>query len=55
MKKQGINVIFNGYLYHFNDPAGIEMPLEQMADSVTETDRGNAVMFDNELREGEWG
>lgn len=49
MKEPGINVILNCHLYHFDDPAGLDMLLEQMADSISETGKDNAVLYDDEL------
>lgn len=49
MKELGINIIFNGHLYHFGEPAGLDMLLEQTADSASETDKDNAVLYDDEL------
>ena len=49
MKEPGVNIIFNGHIYHFNEPAGLDMLLDQTADSVSETDRDNAVLYDDEL------
>lgn len=49
MKEPGINVVLNGHLYHFDDPAALDMLLEQTADSISETDKDNAVLYDDEL------
>lgn len=45
----GVNVIFNGHIYHFDDDATFDELLEQTADSVEETERENAVLCDDEL------
>lgn len=49
MKEPGINVIFNGHLYHYDEPAGLAMLLEQTANNVCESDKDNAVLYDDEL------
>lgn len=49
MKEPGVNIIFNGHRYHFNEPAGLDLLLEQTSDSVNETDEDNAVLYDDEL------
>lgn len=45
----GVNVIFNGHIYNFNDDASLDELLEQTADSVSETDKDNAVLYDDEM------
>lgn len=45
----GVNVIFNGYIYHYDDDATFDELLEQTADGVEETERENAVLCDDEL------
>lgn len=49
MKEPGVNIILNGHIYHFEEPAGLDMLLEQTANSVSETDKYNAVLYDDEL------
>lgn len=48
MKEPGVNVIFNGHLYHFDDPVCLDVLLEQTADSISETNDDNAVLYDDE-------
>lgn len=48
-KRIGVNVIFNGYIHHFDDPAWFDTLLGRMADSVHETDKNNSVLYDDEL------
>ena len=45
----GVNIIFNGHIYHFEDDAALDNLLEQTADSVSETDKENALLYDDEL------
>lgn len=45
----GVNIIFNGHMYHFEEDAGLDNLLEETADSVEETERENAVLYDDEL------
>lgn len=49
MKEPGVNVIFNGYIHHFDDPAWFDTLLGRMADSVHETDKNNSVLYNDEL------
>lgn len=49
MKEPGVNIIFNGYIHHFDDPVALDLLLEQAADSCRETDKDNAVLYDDEL------
>ena len=45
----GVNIIFNGHIYHYDDDATLDELLDQTADSVKETPKSNAVMYDDEL------
>lgn len=45
----GVNIIFNGHIYHFDDDATLDELLDQTADSVEETRRDNAVLYDDEM------
>lgn len=45
----GVNVIFNGHIYHFEDDATFDELMDQMADSVCETKRDNAILYDDEM------
>lgn len=45
----GINIILNGHIYHFDEDEALDGLLDQKADSVTETDRDNAVLYDDEM------
>lgn len=49
MKEPGVNIIFNGHQYHFDEPVALDELLEQTADSISETDKDNAVLYDDEL------
>ena len=50
MKKQdGVNIIFNGHIYHFDNDVNLDGYLERCCESVEETDRENAVLYDDEL------
>lgn len=49
MSEPGVNIIFNGHMYHFDEPAGIDLLLEQTADTVSDTSRDNALLYDDEL------
>lgn len=50
MKEPGVNIIFNGHQYHFKEPASLDELLVQTADSVSETNRDNTVLYDDELK-----
>lgn len=45
----GINIIFNGHIYHFNDDATFDAWLDQTADSVCETNKDNDILYDDEM------
>lgn len=45
----GINVILNRRIYHFDDDAALNELLDQAADGAGETDRDNAVLYDDEV------
>lgn len=45
----GVNIIFNGHIYHFEDDAGLDELLDQTADSIGETPKSNDVLYDDEL------
>lgn len=45
----GVNVIFNGHIYHFGDDASLDELFDQTADSVCETNEDNAVLYDDEM------
>jgi len=49
MKEPGVNIVFNGHIYHFDEPVGLDLLLERTADSMGETDKDNAVLYDDEL------
>lgn len=49
MKEPGVNIIFNGHMYHFDEPAGLDTLFEQTADSVTASDKENALRYDDEM------
>lgn len=45
----GVNIIFNGHIYHFDEDATLDELLDQTADSAEETRRDNAVLYDDEM------
>lgn len=45
----GVNIIFNGHSYHFDDDATLDELLDQTADSTEETKMENGVLYDDEL------
>lgn len=45
----GINIILNRRIYHFDDDAALNELLDQAADGAGETDRDNAVLYDDEM------
>ena len=45
----GVNIIFNGHIYRFECDARLDYLLEETADSVEETEKSNAVLYDDEL------
>lgn len=45
----GVNVIFNGHIYHFEDDTILDDILDQFADDVSETKKSNALLYDDEL------
>lgn len=45
----GVNIIFNGHIYHFADDATLDNLLEQTASSVSETEKDNALLYDDEM------
>lgn len=45
----GINIILNGHIYHFDEDVVLDEMLDQTADSVAETGRDNAVLYDDEM------
>lgn len=45
----GVNIIFNNHIYHYEDDATFDDLLDQTAESVEETNRDNAVLYDDEL------
>lgn len=44
----GVNIILNGYLYHFEDDTVLDRLLDQTADGVDETLLENGVLYDEE-------
>lgn len=48
-KEIGVNVIFNGHIYHFDNDVNLDGYLERCCESVKETDKENAVLYDDEL------
>ena len=48
-KEIGVNVIFNGHIYRFNNDVNLDGYLEQCCESSKETDKENAVLYDDEL------
>lgn len=49
-KEIGVNVLFNGHIYHFDNDVNLDGCLEQCCESVKETDRENAILYDDELK-----
>ncbi|WP_158584958.1 hypothetical protein [Lacrimispora algidixylanolytica] len=45
----GINMIFNGHIHHFDNDASLDNLLNETADSVSETKKDNAVLYDDEM------
>lgn len=45
----GVNIIFNGHIYHFEDDAALDCLLEQTASSMSETTMENNVLYDDEM------
>jgi len=48
-KEIGVNVIFNGHIYHFDNDVNLDGYLEQFCKSVKETERENGILYDDEL------
>lgn len=48
-KEIGVNVIFNGHIYHFDTDVNLDGYLERTCESVKETDKENAILYDDEL------
>lgn len=48
-KEIGVNVIFNGHIYHFDSDVNLDGYLERCCDNFEETDKENAVLYDDEL------
>jgi len=48
LERYGNKYYLNGHIYHFEDDASLDMLLEQTADSVGETKKENAVLYDDE-------
>lgn len=49
MNEPGVNIIFNGHMYHYAYAATLDFLLDETADSVCETNRDNAILYDDEL------
>ena len=42
-------MIFNGHWYRFSNDASLDMHLDETAESVSETKKDNAVLYDDEM------
>jgi hypothetical protein len=49
-KEIGVNVIFNGHIYHFDSDVNLDGYLERCCITVRETDMENAVLYDDEVK-----